>query len=298
MKPARTSGRPPTSGAGLVAPVTTKPARTPATKSRLAMAFAELRGRGERALVAYLTAGDPSLADTRRLVRAAAARGADIVELGVPFSDPIADGPVIQRAAMRALARGTSVARVLETVATLRAETAVPLVLLTYYNPVLAFGLKAFAQTAADAGVDGVIVADLPPEEADPFAAEAEAAGLDLVHLVAPTSTPPRLRLIARRSRGFVYVVSRTGVTGERRELPRDLEAQIRALRLVTTKPVCVGFGVGNPAQAAAVGRLADGVIVGSAIVRLIEELAGSPSLVKDVGDFIAALKAPLRVRL
>ena len=269
--------------------------KDPGTKSRLAATFADLRARGERALVAYLTAGDPSLGATERLVREAAARGADIVELGVPFSDPIADGPVIQRAAMRALERGISVARVLETVATLRAETAVPLVLLTYYNPVLAFGLKAFARTAADAGVDGVIVADLPPEEAGPFAAEAEAAGLDLVHLVAPTSTPPRVRLIARRSRGFIYVVSLTGVTGERRELPRDLEAQITALRRVTTKPVCVGFGIGHPDQVAAVGRLADGVIVGSAIVRLIEERAGSPSLVKDVGDFIAALKEPLR---
>jgi len=269
--------------------------KDPGTKSRLAATFADLRARGERALVAYLTAGDPSLGATERLVREAAARGADIVELGVPFSDPIADGPVIQRAAMRALERGISVARVLETVATLRAETAVPLVLLTYYNPVLAFGLKAFARTAADAGVDGVIVADLPPEEAGPFAAEAEAAGLDLVHLVAPTSTPSRVRLIARRSRGFIYVVSLTGVTGERRELPRDLEAQITALRRVTTKPVCVGFGIGHPDQVAAVGRLADGVIVGSAIVRLIEERAGSPSLVKDVGDFIAALKEPLR---
>ena len=269
--------------------------KDPGTKSRLAATFADLRARGERALVAYLTAGDPSLGATERLVREAAARGADIVELGVPFSDPIADGPVIQRAAMRALERGISVARVLETVATLRAETAVPLVLLTYYNPVLAFGLKAFARTAADAGVDGVIVADLPLEEAGPFAAEAEAAGLDLVHLVAPTSTPARVRLIARRSRGFIYVVSLTGVTGERRELPRDLEAQITALRRVTTKPVCVGFGIGHPDQVAAVGRLADGVIVGSAIVRLIEERAGSPSLVKDVGDFIAALKEPLR---
>ena len=274
------------------APRTPEP---PATTSRLVATFAELRGRGERALVAYLTAGDPSLPATQRLVLEAAARGADVVELGVPFSDPIADGPVIQRAAMRALERGTSVARVLETVATLRAETAVPLVLFTYYNPVLAFGLKAFARTAADAGVDGVIVVDLPPEEAGPFAAEAEAAGLDLVHLVAPTSTPPRVRLIARRSRGFVYLVSRTGTTGERRELPADLEAQIRALRRVTTKPVCVGFGLGHPDQVAAVGRLADGVVVGSAIVRLIEERAGSPSLVTDVGDFIAALKAPLR---
>jgi len=270
----------------------------PVTKSRLAATFAELRARGERALVAYLTAGDPSLAATQRLVLEAVARGADVIELGVPFSDPIADGPVIQRAAMRALERGTSVARVLETVATLRAETAVPLVLFTYYNPVLAFGLKAFARTAADAGVDGVIVVDLPPEEAGPFAAEAEAAGLDLVHLVAPTSTPPRVRVIAHRSRGFVYVVSRTGITGERWELPPDLEAQIRALRRVTTKPVCVGFGIGHADQVAAVGRLADGVVVGSAIVRLIEDRAGSPSLVKDVGEFIAALKAPLRVRV
>ena len=263
--------------------------------SRLAETFEALRRRGERALVAYFTAGDPSLGDTRRLVLEAARRGADVIELGVPFSDPIADGPVIQRAGMRALARGTSLARVLETVATLRAETRVPLVLLTYYNPLLAFGLKAFAQTAAEGGVDGVIVADLPVEEAGPLAAEAEAAGLDLVQLVAPTSTPERVRSIARRSRGFLYVVSLTGVTGERRELPRDLEAQIRTLRLVTTTPVCVGFGIGHPAQVAAVGRLADGVIVGSAIVRLVEERADSPTLVADVGDFIAALKAPLR---
>jgi len=263
--------------------------------TRLEATFARLRGRGERALVTYFMAGDPSLADTRRLVIEAARRGADVVELGVPFSDPLADGPVIQRAAMRALAAGTTMPRVLETVATLRAEVSVPLVLLAYYNPVLAFGLKTFARTAADAGVDGVIVADLPPEEADPLAAEAEAAGLDLIHLVAPTSTPPRVRLIARRSRGFIYVVSRTGVTGERQELPPDLATQIRTLRLVTTKPVCIGFGISTPAQVAAIGRLADGAIVGSAIVRLVEERAGSPTLVEDVGTFIAELKAPLR---
>ena len=264
--------------------------------NRLGETFERLRGRGERALVVYFTAGDPSLDATRRLVLEAARRGADVVELGVPFSDPLADGPVIQRAGMRALERGTSLARVLETVATLRADTGVPIALLTYYNPVLAFGLKAFARTAADAGVDGVLVADLPPEEAGPLAAEAEAAGLDLVHFVAPTSTPERVRLIARRSRGFIYVVSLTGVTGERRELPRDLADQIRTLRAVTTMPVCVGFGIAKPPQVAAVGRLADGVIVGSAIVRLVEEHAESPRLVETVGDFIAELKAPLRV--
>src|SRR2546428_6519728 len=227
--------------------------------TRLEATFARLRGRGERALVTYFVAGDPSLADTRRLVIEAARRGADVVELGVPFSDPLADGPVIQRAAMRALAAGTTMPRVLETVATLRAEVSVPLVLLAYYNPVLALGLKAFARTAADAGVDGVIVADLPPEEADPLAAEAEAAGLDLIHLVAPTSTPSRLRLIARRSRGFIYVVSLTGVTGERRESPRDLAAQIPPLRRLPTEPVRVGFGVPHPAPGAAGGRPAGG---------------------------------------
>ncbi|HEX6210528.1 MAG TPA: tryptophan synthase subunit alpha [Methylomirabilota bacterium] len=263
--------------------------------SRIDAAFEQLRARGERALVAYLMAGDPSLAETERLVIEAERRGADLVELGVPFSDPLADGPVIQRADVRALAAGTTLVRVLETVAALRARLRLPLVLMTYYNPVLAFGLKSFARTAADAGADGVIVPDLPHEEAEPLRAEAEPAGLDLIHMVAPTSTPARVKTIARLSRGFIYVVSLTGVTGARRELPPDLAAQVRTLRLVTTKPICVGFGVSTPEQVAAVGRLADGVAVGSAIVRTIEEHAGTPALVEKVGDFIASLKAPLR---
>ena len=246
-------------------------------------------------LVPYFTAGDPSLADTRRLVIEAARRGADVIELGVPFSDPLADGPVIQRAGMRALAAGTTLQRLLEMVSGLRAEVSVPLVLLTYYNPVLAFGLEACARAAVRAGVDGVIVVDLPAEEADPFARETEAAGLDLVYMVAPTSTPPRVRLIAQKSRGFIYVVSLTGVTGERQELPADMASQIAALRRVTATPVCVGFGISTPAQVAAVGRIADGAAVGSAIVRLVEARAGSSSLVDDVGKFIAELKAPLR---
>ncbi len=264
--------------------------------SRLDTTFERLRAKGERALVAYLMAGDPSLAETERLVIEAERRGADVVELGVPFSDPLADGPVIQRADVRALAAGTSLPRVLEMVASLRARVRLPLVLMTYYNPVLAFGLKSFARTAADAGADGVIVPDLPHEEAEPLRAEAEPAGLDLIHLVAPTSTPARVKAIARLSRGFIYVVSLTGVTGERRELPPDLGAQIRTLRLVTTKPVCVGFGVSTPEQVEAVGKLADGVAVGSAIVRAIEEHAGTSALVAKVGDFIASLKQPLRV--
>lgn len=263
--------------------------------SRMDATFERLRARGERALVVYLTAGDPSLADTRRLVVEMARQGADIVEIGVPFSDPLADGPVIQRAAARALAGGTTLARILEMVGELRREVDVPLILFGYYNPVLAFGLTAFARAAARVGVDGLIVPDLPPEEAGPLTAEAGPAGLDIVYLLAPTSGPDRVKLIARASAGFIYLVSVTGVTGERRELPPELGRQIRTLRLVTTKPVCVGFGISGPDQAAAMGKLADGVVVGSAIVRLIEERARTTSLVKDVGEFVAALKAPLR---
>jgi len=262
---------------------------------RLAGTFASLRERGARALIPYFTAGDPSLAITRRLVIEAGRRGADIVELGVPFSDPLADGPVIQRASQRALAAGVTLPRVLELVREMRGDVAIPLVFLTYYNPILAFGLKAFCQTAAEVGVDGVIVADLPPEEAGPLRAEAEPTGLELIHLVAPTSTPERMRKIARATGSFIYMVSLTGVTGARAELPPDLARHLRALRGVTTKPICVGFGIGTPEQAALVGRLADGVIVGSAIVGAVERHAGSPDLLSRVGELIAALKAPLR---
>jgi tryptophan synthase alpha chain len=200
-----------------------RPAAAPREASRLAATFAALRARGERALVAYLTAGDPSLAMTRRLVGEVARRGADVVELGIPFSDPLADGPVIQRATQRALAAGVTLPRVLELVREMRGDVSVPLVFLTYYNPILAFGLKAFCRTAVEAGIDGVIVADVPPEEADPLRAEAAPAGLDVVHLVAPTSTPERMRKIARASEGFIYMVSLTGVTGERNTLaPRS----------------------------------------------------------------------------
>ena len=263
--------------------------------SRIDATFAALRERGERALVTFFTAGDPSLDVTERLLVEADRRGADIIELGVPFSDPIGDGPVNQRSAERALRAGTSLVRVLETVARMRDRVRAPIVFMGYYNPIHAFGLKAFARTAFDAGVDGVLVVDLPPEEATDLAAEARIAGLDVIHMVAPTSTAPRLRLIARRSHGFIYVASRLGVTGERADIPDDLGAQLRSLRMVTTKPICVGFGIAKPAQVATVGALADGVVVGSAIVRLIEDRTGSPSLVDDLGDFIEELKAPLR---
>jgi tryptophan synthase alpha chain len=263
--------------------------------SRLDATFAALRARGERALVPYFTAGDPSLAVTARLIVEAARQGADVIELGVPFSDPVADGPVVQRASQRALAAGSTLPRVLEMVRDLRGEVAIPIVFLTYYNPILAFGLKAFCRTAAEAGVAGVLVADLPPEEAGPLHAEADPLGFDLMHFVAPTTPPARMRKIARATRGFIYLVSLTGVTGVRADLPPDLVALLRTLRGVTTKPVCVGFGIATPEQAEMVGRVADGVIVGSAIVRLVERHAGSAELVPEVGRFIASLKAPLR---
>jgi tryptophan synthase alpha chain len=263
--------------------------------TRLSETFASLRARGERALMPYFTAGDPSLEATRRLVVEAAKRGADIVELGIPFSDPLADGPVIQRASQRALAAGVSVPRVLELVRDIRAETSVPIVFLSYYNPILAFGLEAFCRAAIDMGADGVIVPDLPPEEAGPLRAAAGPAGLDVIHLVAPTSTPARMRKIARATGSFLYLVSLTGVTGARSELPPDLAPHLRALRSITTKPIAVGFGIATPEHAALVGTVADGVIVGSAIVSLVERHATSPTLLSEVGDFIAALKGPLR---
>ena len=263
--------------------------------SRFTATFERLRARGERALMPYIMAGDPSLEVTRRLVIEAEKRGADALELGVPFSDPLADGPVVQRAGLRALACGTTLPRVLELVAMLRSQVTLPIALMTYYNPVFVLGLKGFARAAVDAGVDGLIVPDLPYDESGPLRAETEPAGLDLVQFVAPTSTAARVKAIARVSRGFIYVVSLTGTTGERRELPPDLGAQIRTLRLVTTKPLCVGFGVSTSEQAGAVGKLADGVLVGSAIVRLIERHAGTPELVHEFGSFIEALKAPLR---
>ncbi|HXJ84454.1 MAG TPA: tryptophan synthase subunit alpha [Candidatus Methylomirabilis sp.] len=263
--------------------------------TRIPEVFRALRSRGERALIPYFTAGDPSLPMTRRLVVEAARRGADLIELGIPFSDPLADGPVIQRATQRALAAGATLPRVLELVREMRADVAVPLIFLTYYNPILAFGLKAFCRTAVEAGVEGLIVGDLPLEEAGPLRAEAEPAGLDIIHLVAPTTPIARMRKIARASGGFIYMVSLTGVTGARTELPSDLETHLAALRRVTTKPICVGFGIGTPTQAALVGRHADGVIVGSAIVNLVEQHAGSPELPTRVGEFIASLKAPLR---
>jgi tryptophan synthase alpha chain len=265
--------------------------------SRIGDRFAALRGRGERALVPFVTAGDPDLGATEALVLAMAEAGADLIELGVPFSDPIADGPTIQRASERALAGGTSLRRVLELVKRLRARTEIPLLLMGYANPFYAMGARGFAEAAAEAGVDGVIVPDLPPEEgADLYGAAAE-AGIDGVLLAAPTTGEARLRLLTERTRGFLYFVSLTGVTGARAALGAELEERVRRARELASVPVCVGFGVSTPEHAAAIGRFADGVVVGAAIVERIERAPSADGAVDAVARLVADLKAPLRGR-
>jgi tryptophan synthase alpha chain len=262
---------------------------------RIEAVFARLRAEGGRALVPYFTAGDPSLEVTRALLEEASARGADVIEVGLPFSDPLADGPTVQRAGARALAGGVSLAKLLPVLAGLRGQIAAPLCLMTYLNPLYRYGLDAAARDLADAGVAGLIVPDHPREVSAPLGQAARTAGLELVGMAAPTSGPTRLRRVARQSHGFVYLVALTGITGERADLPADLVGLIRDLRAVTTKPICVGFGISTPAHVAEVVRYADGAIVGSAIVRLVESLAGDPLLVRKVGDFVASLKAATR---
>jgi tryptophan synthase alpha chain len=263
--------------------------------SRIEQVFARLRLRGERALIPYFCAGDPDLETTARLITEADARGADVIEVGLPFSDPLADGPTIQRAAVRALERGTSLYRLLPVLAGVSGRVRTPLVVMTYLNPLHRYGLERVTRDLGRAGVAGLIVPDCPIDESPPLARAAGRAGLDLVALAAPTSGPERLRRIARASRGFVYLIPLTGITGERTEVPAELVRLVRDLRAVTTKPIGVGFGISTPEQVAAVVRHADGAIVGSAIVRLVERLAGDPDLVGKVGEFIATLKAATR---
>ncbi len=235
--------------------------------SRIDDLFARLRREEHRALIPFVTAGDPDLEATASLVRALEENGADLVELGVPFSDPLADGPTIQRASQRALASNTTLRGVISLVRDLRQRTEIPLVLMTYYNPVFAYGEDAFLADARAAGVDGFIVPDLPVDEGGAFYDRAEAGGVDAIQIVAPTSPDDRVRMIAGRSRGFLYYVSLTGVTGSRRKLAADLPRRLGRIRSLTDKPLCVGFGVSTPAHAAEIGRSADGVIVGSALI-------------------------------
>ncbi|HUO86145.1 MAG TPA: tryptophan synthase subunit alpha [Thermoanaerobaculia bacterium] len=272
--------------------------------SAIAAAFARCREEQRAAFVPFLMAGDPDLATSSRLIEALAAGGADLIEVGVPFSDPVADGPVNQRAADRAIAAGARLPAVLELVARCRERVAVPIVLFTYYNPVHARGVGRFAERAAASGVDGILCVDLPPEEAEgEWLPAFRAAGVDTVFLVAPTSTKERVARAAQASSGFVYYVSRTGVTGSRERLPDELVKAVKRTRRRIGLPLVVGFGITEPEQAAALGRIADGVVVGSALVRLVEEHAGDSRVIgrmeARVREFAEALRErPARRRL
>ena len=261
---------------------------------RLETTFQRLRDKKEKALIAYLMAGDPGLAETEQLVVALEQAGADVIELGVPFSDPIADGPVIQQAAERALKNGTSLRKILDSVKSLRQRTEIPIVLMLYYNSIHVMGCEQFCKAAGAAGVDGLIVPDMPPDEAGPLRGPADAAGLPLIFLLAPTSTPSRRKLVARESHGFVYYVSLTGITGSKLSNVGDVQDNVKKLRKVSTAPVAVGFGVATPEDAARVSKVADGVIVGSAIVKRIASHQQDPKMVSHVAEFVRSLKAAM----
>jgi len=243
--------------------------------SRITRRFKEVLGKKGKAFIPYIMAGDPDINRTRELIRILEDCGADIIELGVPFSDPLADGPTIQKAAQRALDEGVTLKKVIEFVAESRRSTQIPVILMTYYNPVFKYGEERFVLDASAAGVDGIIVPDLPPDEAGNLIRYAKKSGLDTIFLLAPTSTNDRILKVAKASTGFIYYVPITGITGSKLALDSSIEGHIARIRSVTAKPVAVGFGISTPEEAAGISRFADGVIVGSAIVKRVEELDG-----------------------
>ena len=272
-------------------------------QGRIAACFEALREKGEKALIPFLTAGDPDLETTEALVLAMADAGADLIELGIPFSDPSAEGPTIQRSSARALEHGTSLRSILRLVERLRARVDQPIILMGYANPVHAMGAETFAKAARDVGVDGIIIPDLTPEDGAPYLDPCREQGIDPILLAAPTTPPDRLEMLVRETRGFLYYVSLQGVTGARNALGQGIEDRVRLAQSLGDKPVCVGFGVATPEHAGEIGAYADGVVVGSAIVDTIEDAvrdasgkaAARAAAVEEVSRFIEALKEPLR---
>src|SRR5262245_14258594 len=259
--------------------------------TRIETKFAQLKSAGEKAFIPFVTAGDPSLDVTLDLVLALEKSGADTVELGVPFSDPIADGPVIQRATERALANKVTLKKTIELGSRIRGRSKVPLVLFSYFNPLLNYGLEKLAHDAAEAGFDGVLASDLTVEESDTFVRTMRTGGLNTIFLVAPTSSPDRMKKIAQTSDGFLYAVSRTGVTGEQQDLASDLKQFLQTLRSYTTSPIAVGFGISRPEHVRAVWQEADGAVVSSSSVKEIERHMGKADLVENVAAFARWLK-------
>ncbi len=258
--------------------------------NRINRKFAQLKKQGKKAFIAFITAGDPNLKVTEELVLAFEKAGVDIVELGVPFSDPMADGPVIQASSQRALDGKTSLSKIFDRVRRIRQKSDIPIVLMTYYNPIFHFGESQAVQAAAKAGVDGFIIPDLPCEEAAVLRKAAAGKNIATIFFIAPTTALVRVKPIADASTGFIYYVSLTGVTGAKQNLLKRAAAGIRRVRRMTNKPVCAGFGISTPEQVRAFGRVADGVIVGSAIVKVIEKNTGQRGLVKNVVRFVRNL--------
>ena len=258
--------------------------------SRIKQTFETLKREGRKGFIPFITAGDPDLETTRELVIELARAGATLIELGVPFSDPMADGPVIQRASERALRHGFGLSEILDLVRHARQQTDVPIILFSYFNPLLQFGLEKLAREAEHAEVDGVLVTDLTPEEAGRLSAMLRAHEIDLIFLIAPTSTDGRLKMIAERASGFIYAVSRAGVTGLREDVSAEAEKLVNRVRAVSNLPVAVGFGIAKPEHVRDVWRYADAVVVGSAIVKMIEDNSGNADLVQEIGRFAASL--------
>lgn len=259
--------------------------------NRIEHKFGELKREGRKAFIAYITAGYPDLSSTRKLVLEFSRCGVDIIELGVPFSDPMADGPVIQEASEAALKKGINLKQILQLVRSARRQTAVPVCLMTYYNPVFCFGEEKFCKEAAACGVDGVIIPDLPPEEAKGLIRSAKQHKLDTIFFLSPTSSIERIKRVCAVSTGFIYYVSLTGVTGARQELPSSLKAEVLKIKRYTDKPVCVGFGVSSHKQVAQLSKFSDGVIAGSAIVRKIKENLRNKNLAQITAKFVSSLK-------
>ncbi|MDX2480178.1 MAG: tryptophan synthase subunit alpha [Desulfuromusa sp.] len=259
--------------------------------SRIEATFAALKQRQETALIPFITAGDPDLGITAQLILALAEAGADLIELGVPFSDPMADGPTIQAASERALAAGTTLAGVLKLVADVRKDTQIPLILMGYYNPVFCYGAERFARDAAAAGVDALLLVDLPPEETDEISVVMRESNVDLITLLAPTTPRERMKRLAAAAEGYLYYVSMTGVTGAQKISPEDIRVAVEELKEMTEIPVGVGFGITTAEDARAVGAFADGVVVGSALVKIIAENGQSEELLPKVSQFIVELK-------
>ena len=263
--------------------------------TRIGKKFNELQAQKGKALIIYLTAGDPSLETTKKLILVLEKAGADILEIGVPFSDPTADGPVIQEAAQRSLKTGTTLAGVMQLITELRKISQIPIVLFGYFNPIFAYGTEKFARDAARAGVDGVLVVDLPPEEAPELKKHTDAAGIDFISLIAPTTGMRRAKKIAATATGFLYYISITGVTGTAEPKLGGIKADLKKIRKISSLPVAVGFGISQPEQARQIGRLADGIVVGSALVKLIAENGGRAELLKIVNDYAGQMKKAIK---